>query len=308
MGYRNHHRAGSTCGLAGLVIGVIFGLSASAATGNPRPAVPGAWRSIGPLASPAPEPARRLRPPVPKRSRHGRGGRTRDRPRPRPRIRPPTPAKTTTRPPTPDRTTTRPPTSAAVVPTRTTTTKAPAGTPAASASDVAVAAEAGGIGPFGWLVVIGLLAAMVIGGLLLYRSQRKSAWDTEARALEAETRTVIATRLGPVLTATTAGQRGLDVVTGENYLGRPGEPVERSHRAVSGELRRNWSLQVSGLLQDLIAAVDAENEALAVGRDWTLLRPRVSQAEQALSAVLAGRPWPEPPPAAEEPGPPAFQN
>jgi hypothetical protein len=171
-----------------------------------------------------------------------------------------------------------------------------------------VAAEAGGIGPFGWLVVIGLLAAMVIGGLLLYRSQRKSAWDTEARALEAETRTVIATRLGPVLTATTAGQRGLTWspvrVILVDLVNRWNGFTERS----SGEPRRNWSLQVSGLLQDLIAAVDAENEALAVGGDWTLLRPRVSQAEQALSAVLAGQPWPEPPPAAGEPRPPAFQN
>jgi hypothetical protein len=110
------------------------------------------------------------------------------------------------------------------------------------------------------------------------------------------------------LTATTAGQRGLtwppvrvglvDLVNRWNGL------TERA----SGEPRRNWSLQISGLLQDLIAAVDAENEALTVGRDWTLLRPRVSQAEQALSAVLAGQPRPEPPPAAEEPGPPAFQT
>jgi hypothetical protein len=76
----------------------------------------------------------------------------------------------------------------------------------------------------------------------------------------------------------------------------------------TGESRRNWSLQISGLLQDLVAAVDAENEALAVGRDWTLLRSRVSRAEQALSAVLAGRPGPEPPPATGEPGPPAFQT
>jgi hypothetical protein len=170
-----------------------------------------------------------------------------------------------------------------------------------------VAAESEGVGPFGWLVLIGLLAAMIIGGLLLYRSQRKSAWDTEATALAAETRTVIDTRLGLVLTATTAGQRGLtwppvrviliDLVNRWNGL------TERS----SGEPRRNWSLQINGLVQDLIAAVDAENEALAVGRDWTLLGRRVSQAEQALSAVLAGQPRPEPPPAAEEPGPPAFQ-
>ena len=121
-------------------------------------------------------------------------------------------------------------------------------------------------------------------------------------ALEAETRTAIATRLPPVLTASTAGQRGLawppvrailvDLVNRWNGL------AERA----PDETRTNWSLQISGLLQDLIAALDAENEALALGRDWTLLRPRVSEAERALSAVLARQPEPEPPPGTEYPG------
>ena len=51
--------------------------------------------------------------------------------------------------------------------------------------------------------------------------------------------------------------------------------------------RRNRSGQVRNLLQELIAAVDAENEALATGRDWRLLRPRVDHAWRELSAVLA---------------------
>jgi hypothetical protein len=57
--------------------------------------------------------------------------------------------------------------------------------------------------------------------------------------------------------------------------------------------RRNWSGQVRSLLQELVAAVDGENQALATGRDWRLLRPRVDQAERALSAVLAGGPQEE---------------
>jgi hypothetical protein len=69
---------------------------------------------------------------------------------------------------------------------------------------------------------------------------------------------------------------------------------ERSDRAV----------QVRNLLQELVAAVDAENEALATGRDWRLLRPRVDQAERALSAVLAGGPQQEAP-AGGAPGGPA---
>jgi hypothetical protein len=62
--------------------------------------------------------------------------------------------------------------------------------------------------------------------------------------------------------------------------------------------RRNRSGQVRNLLQELVAAMDAENEALATGRDWRLLRPRVDQAERALSAGVpqqepsaGGEPW-----------------
>jgi hypothetical protein len=169
------------------------------------------------------------------------------------------------------------------------------------------AAETGGLGPWGWVLLIVLVAALIVGGLLVYRSQRRSAWDTEARAVESETRTLTAVRLPPVLSTTTTGQRGLawppvradltDVQSRWNAL------TERA----AGEARRNWSLRISGLLAELIAAVDAENEALAVGRDWMLLRPRVNQAEQALAAALTAQPQPEPP-AAGEPGPPAFQT
>jgi hypothetical protein len=320
MGFsRNHLRSGSTSVLAGLVIGGIFGLSACGAGDGEPSARPSADVSID---RPSRESGTGTSPPAD--ATHTQPTRSREVERTtepaEATTRPPTPAETTTRPPTPAETTTRPPTPAAVVPTQTTrttapaettpppTTQQPAATLAASESPAAVAVESEGVGRFGWLVLIGLLAAMIIGGLLLYRSQRKSAWDAEARALEAETRTVIDTRLGPVLTATTAGQRGLtwppvrvslvDLVNRWNGL------TEQA----SGEPRRNWSLHISGLLQDLIAAVDAENEALAGGMDWTLLRPRVVQAQQALSAVLAGQPWPEPPPAAEEPGPPAFQT
>jgi hypothetical protein len=179
-------------------------------------------------------------------------------------------------------------------------------TPAASAS-AAAAADSQGIGPFGWLLLIVLVVALIVGGLLVYRSQRRSAWDTEARVLESETRTVTATRLPPVLSTTTTGQRALawppvragliDLQSRWNAL------IE----GASGEARRNWSLRVGGLLQELVAAVGAENAALAVGQDWMLLRPRVNQAEQALAAVLAGQPEPEPPPAGQ-PGPTAFQT
>ena len=68
--------------------------------------------------------------------------------------------------------------------------------------------------------------------------------------------------------------------------------------------RRGRSTQIRGLLQALVSAVDAENQALATGRDWRLLRPRVDQVGQALSTVLAGGPQGQPPPGGD-PGWPA---
>jgi hypothetical protein len=305
---RNHRRTGAPAVLAGLLLGTAVVLTACGGGGeNPsgRPSGRASERSIERPASSEPEATRSRQP-----------DRTTE---PAETTRPPTttavvtPEPTrTTRTTTPPETTTRPPTSTAAVepePTRTTATTTAAETtptPAASASAAAVAADSQGLGPWGWLLLIALVAALIVGGLLVYRAQRRSAWDAEARALESETRTVTGTRLPPVLTTTTTGQRGLawppvrasltDLMSRWNAL------TERA----SGEARRDWSLRIGGLLQELIAAVDSENEALAVGRDWMQFRPRVAQAEEALLAVLTP-PQPEPPPSAE-PGPPAFQT
>jgi hypothetical protein len=140
-----------------------------------------------------------------------------------------------------------------------------------------------------------VLVAGLIGGLMIWRSRRKSAWDAEAAALEEDTRGTTSTRLPPVLTAETAGQRALswpalqasliDLIRRWDLLaGRaPDDP------------RRNRAGQIRSLLQELAAALDAENEALATGRDWRLLRPRVDEVERALSALLTGVPGRPPP-------------
>jgi hypothetical protein len=316
--WRNHGRTGTAAVLAGFLVSVVLGCTACDVGGENAPTRPSTGTSERATDEPSAaadrtrsrdtEPTETTPPPTSTRAVPTRTT---------------TPAKTTrptttnaeapepTRTTTPPKTTTRPPTSTAVVapePTRTTTPPAttPTPTPAESASAVA-AASSQKIGWFGWLLLIALLAALIIGGWLVYRSQHRSAWDTEARALESETRTVTETRLPPVLSTTTTSRRGLawppvraalvDLVTRWNAL------TERA----SGEGRRNWALRISGLLQELTAAVDAENEALAVGRDPMLLRPRVNQVEQALAAALAVQPQPEPP-AAGEPGPPAFQT
>jgi hypothetical protein len=159
------------------------------------------------------------------------------------------------------------------------------------------------LGALGWT----LLAVLVVGlaaGWMIWRSRRRSAWDAQAGGLEADTRTATSTQLPSVLTAETAGQRALswpplraglvDLIRRWDLL------AERAPE----DRRRIWSGQVRSLLQELVAAVDAENEALATGRDWRLLRPRVDEIGRALSAVLAGGPQQEPP-VGGEPGQPA---
>ena len=207
-------------------------------------------------------------------------------------TRPPTSVEppTTTQPST----SVEPPTSAAALPATSTSTPSAAAEPAAG--------ESGGLGALGWILLAVLVAAL-IAAVLIWRSRRNAAWDAQAAALEEETRTTTSTRLPPVLTAETAGQRALSwppLRAGlMDLIGRWDLQAGRA----SDDRRRNRAGQIRSLLQELVAAVDAENEALATGRDWRLLRPRVDEAGRALSAVLAGAPRQEPP-AGGEPGQP----
>jgi hypothetical protein len=186
---------------------------------------------------------------------------------------------TSTQPPATTRTSTsiESPASAAALPTTSTSAPSAAAEPAAG--------ESGGLGALGW-ILLAALAAGLIAAVVIWRSRRRSAWDAEAAALE---------------TAETTGQRALswpplragliDLISRWDLL------AERA----PDDQRRNRSGQIRSLLQELVAAVDAENQALAAGRDWRLLRPRVDEAGRALSAALAGVPRPEPP-AGGEPG------
>jgi hypothetical protein len=131
-------------------------------------------------------------------------------------------------------------------------------------------------------------------GWLLWRSRKRSAWDTQAAALEHDTRTATGTRLPPVLTAQDPGQRALSWPPLRTELVELMRRWELLAERAPDDQRRNRTRQVRTLLQALVAAVDAENQALAIGRDWRLLRPRVDQADQALSAVLASVPQQQP--------------
>jgi hypothetical protein len=211
------------------------------------------------------------------------------------------PSEATTEPTRPTRTSadtpdsTRTPTTAERPgsPTTTPARSAEALAPTTSAAGTPAAAESEGLGALGWTLLI-LLVVGLAAGWLLWRSRKRSTWDAQAAALEADTRTATGTQLPLVLTAEDAGQRAL------SWPPLRAELVDLMRRwdllaeRAPDDQRRNRTGQVRSLLQELVAAVDAENQALATGRDWRLLRPRVGQAEQALSAVLAGVPQPEP--------------
>ena len=203
------------------------------------------------------------------------------------------PSETTTEQTRPPRTTADTPASTQA-PTTAERPSSPTTTPpATSAAGTPAAAESQGLGAFGWTLLILLVVALAAGWLLL-RSRRKAAWDREAAALEADTRATTSTQLPSVLTAETAGKRVLTWpplrAALSDLIGRWDLLAERS----PDDQRRSRCGQIRSLLQELLAAVDAENQALAAERDWRLLRPRVDQAAQALSAVLAGVPQQEP--------------
>ena len=215
------------------------------------------------------------------------------------------PSETTTEQTRPPRTTadtpasTRPATTAerpspTTTPERSAEALAPTSDPETSAAGTPAAAESGGLGAVGWVLLILLVVALAVGWLL-WRSRKRSAWDTQAAALEHDTRVATGTQLPPVLTAQDPGQRALSWPPLRAALVELMRRWDLLAERAPDDQRRNRTGQVRTLLQELVAAVDSENEALATGRDWRLLRPRVDQADRALSAMLAGVPQQEPP-------------
>jgi hypothetical protein len=144
------------------------------------------------------------------------------------------------------------------------------------------------------LVLLIVLAAGLIGGLVIWWSRRKADWDAAAAALASDTRAAVGTRLPPVLAAVAAAQRAL------SWTPLRADLIDLVRRwsllaeNAPGERARDWSRRVGSLLQEAVAAMDAENEALATGGEWRLLRPRLDDAARALSAALDEQPRPEP--------------
>ena len=158
-------------------------------------------------------------------------------------------------------------------------------TSAPSAAAGPTSDESGGLGTLGW-ILLAVLAVGLIAGLLIWRSCRKSAGlgrrggCAGGRHPQRHRHPAAAgpdrrdRRAASPVVATTAGRADGPHRT----LGPPaGRAPDDGRRTRSGQIR--------SLLQELVGAVDAENDALATGRDWRLLRPRVDEAGRALSAM-----------------------
>ncbi|BEL03818.1 hypothetical protein Q0Z83_020090 [Actinoplanes sichuanensis] len=168
------------------------------------------------------------------------------------------------------------------VETTTTTPKAPE---SSSPAVVAVADEDSSSGFLGWFLLF-LLFGGLAAAVLIARSKRTSTWDSEAASLSAETRMITESRLLSILGMREAERRGLawppvrDDLTGLSVrwgaLGA--QNIDGARQARAREL--------AVLLRDLAVAVDAENEALATGREWQLLRPQVEQILDTIEATM----------------------
>ncbi|MEV6300569.1 hypothetical protein AB0M02_14275 [Actinoplanes sp. NPDC051861] len=182
-------------------------------------------------------------------------------------------------------------------------------TPAATSSSAAAVpvAEEDDAGFLPWLLVF-LLIGAVIAIVVISRSRRVAVWDAEASTLTSETRNVIGVRLPPVLTAPTAGDRGLAwPPVRDDLLDLSGRWGSLAARSVD-DAQQATATGAAIMLRDLVTAFDAENEALAAGRDWRMLRPKVNSILDALNAHLNPQPLPPTYPGQAPGGPPSYPS
>jgi hypothetical protein len=185
-----------------------------------------------------------------------------------------------------------------------TTSAVPPTTLPAAAEPSPAAATSGSSGTLGWLLLLLLALGALVAFLFVRRSRRGTTWDAEASAATADTRAVLDRRLPTVMTAQAAAERALTwPPLREDLIGLANRWGNLSGQAPD-DPRRESAGQLVVMLQDLVAALDAESQALATGRQWQLLRPQVDAVIRALLAGLAAQPAPFPP--AGEPGAAAY--
>jgi hypothetical protein len=275
-----------------LPIGVAFcllGLTACTGEGDvgslpsTRPSVEATADRTLPTRTEKPEPTKTTEKPEPTR--------TTEKPEPTRTTEKPEPTKTTE--PEPTRTTEKPQpvetrtveVTVTKVPVETTTTTKAPEPEESSAAVVAVSDEQDSGGFLGWLLLF-LLFAGLAAAVLIARSRRTSTWDAEAATLAAETRMLTESRVLSILAMREPDRRALawppvrDDLTSLSVrwgaLG--GQSVDGARQAKANGL--------STLLRDLAVAVDAENEAVATGREWQLLRPQIELLLDTIEVTL----------------------
>jgi hypothetical protein len=276
-----------------LPIGVAFcllGLTACTGEGDvgslpsTRPSVEATADRTLPTRTEKPEPTKTTEKPEPTR--------TTEKPEPTRTTEKPEPTKTTEKP-EPTRTTEKPQpvetrtveVTVTKVPVETTTTTKAPEPEESSAAVVAVSDEQDSGGFLGWLLLF-LLFAGLAAAVLIARSRRTSTWDAEAATLAAETRMLTESRVLSILAMREPDRRALawppvrDDLTSLSVrwgaLG--GQSVDGARQAKANGL--------STLLRDLAVAVDAENEAVATGREWQLLRPQIELLLDTIEVTL----------------------
>jgi hypothetical protein len=276
-----------------LPIGVAFcllGLTACTGEGDvgslpsTRPSVEATADRTLPTRTEKPEPTKTTEKPEPTR--------TTEKPEPTKTTEKPEPTKTTEKP-EPTRTTEKPQpvetrtveVTVTKVPVETTTTTKAPEPEESSAAVVAVSDEQDSGGFLGWLLLF-LLFAGLAAAVLIARSRRTSTWDAEAATLAAETRMLTESRVLSILAMREPDRRALawppvrDDLTSLSVrwgaLG--GQSVDGARQAKANGL--------STLLRDLAVAVDAENEAVATGREWQLLRPQIELLLDTIEVTL----------------------
>jgi hypothetical protein len=128
--------------------------------------------------------------------------------------------------------------------------------------------------------------ALLTGSRLRHWLPPVSVWEAEAGSLTAETTRLIGRRLSALLVAGSAGQRSRAWPTLRTELVVVTARWSVLHHQAVGYDRQAHSARICGLLAHLLAAVDAENQAMVSHEDWTVLRPRLRRAQRLLAATL----------------------
>jgi hypothetical protein len=146
-------------------------------------------------------------------------------------------------------------------------------------------------------LLVALIAVVLIG-----RSRRAAGWRAESAALADETRTFLDTRVVPVLARRATAERdaGWPPIR-DGLAGLEARWAALSTRApeTAGQAA---AAEPAGLIQDLVTAVEAENDARATGSDWGPARAEVDATLDALAVALDPLPSPGEPGAAAYPG------